>query len=140
MDEKIERLLDEVLVAELEHLKTYGDGTAEKNKALRDVMEIYKNRAEGMRIGFECSNQYEKFLLENDHYEADKAREDLIRKEQLAEQRKDRYIKIGLDAAGVVLPLVFYAVWMNKGFKFEETGTFTSTTFRGLFSRFKPTK
>lgn len=27
-----------------------------------------------------------------------------------------------------------------KGFKFEETGTYTSTTFRGLFNRFRPTK
>lgn len=45
-----------------------------------------------------------------------------------------------IAAAEIVLPLVFYAAWMRKGFKFEETGTFTSTTFRGLFGKFKPTK
>ena len=53
---------------------------------------------------------------------------------------KDRYVKIGIAAAELVLPLTFYAFWMRKGFKFEEKGTYTSTTFRGLFSRFKPTK
>ena len=35
---------------------------------------------------------------------------------------------------------MFYAAWMKRGFKFEENGTYTSTTFRGLFNRFKPTK
>ena len=37
-------------------------------------------------------------------------------------------------------PLMFYGIWMKKGFKFEETGTYTSTTFRGLFNRFRPTR
>ena len=67
-------------------------------------------------------------------------RDELIRKEQLAEQVKDRYIRLGIAAAEIILPLIFYSKWMKKGFKFEETGTFTSTTFRGLFNRFKPTK
>lgn len=57
--------------------------------------------------------------------------------------RKDRIInliRIGVDITGVILPLIFYGGWMNRGFKFEETGTFTSATFRNLFQRFRPTK
>lgn len=61
-------------------------------------------------------------------------------KAQILEQKKDRYFRLGLGVAELVLPLVFYSVWMRKGFKFEENGTFTSTTFRNLFSRFRPTK
>lgn len=49
-------------------------------------------------------------------------------------------IRCGIEIAGIVLPLIFYGVWMKKGFQFEENGTFTSTTFRGLFNRFRPTK
>jgi hypothetical protein len=45
-----------------------------------------------------------------------------------------------MAAAELVLPLMFYGVWMRRGFKFEQDGTFTSQTFRGLFSRFRPTK
>ena len=71
---------------------------------------------------------------------ANHARQEQFNKEQLAEQVKDRYFKLGIAAAEIVLPLIFYATWMRKGFKFEETGTFTSTTFRGLFNRFRPTK
>ena len=43
-------------------------------------------------------------------------------------------------ADGTVIAAWFGGSWEKKGFKFEETGTFTSTTFRSLFSRFKPTK
>ena len=67
-------------------------------------------------------------------------REEEFKRNQLAEQTKDRYFRLGIEAVGIILPLVFYASWMKRGFKFEETGTYTSTTFRGLFNRFRPTK
>lgn len=56
------------------------------------------------------------------------------------EEAMDRYFKVGIAAAELIIPLMFYGTWMRRGFKFEETGTFTSTTFKGLFNRFKPTK
>ena len=59
---------------------------------------------------------------------------------QMDEVVRDRYVRIGIAAAELIIPLVFYGIWMRRGFKFEENGTFTSTTFRGLFNRFKPTK
>lgn len=55
-------------------------------------------------------------------------------------ENRRQYIKLGIEAAGVVLPLVFYGVWMSKGLKFEETGTFTSTTFKNLINKFKTGK
>ena len=59
---------------------------------------------------------------------------------QLDENTFDRYAKIGIAAAELVLPLMFYGIWMRRGFKFEESGVYSSTTFRNLFSRFRPTK
>ena len=56
------------------------------------------------------------------------------------DDRKDRLIKIGLETTAIIVPIIFYNTWMNKGFKFEETGTFTSSTFKGLINRFRPTK
>ena len=49
-------------------------------------------------------------------------------------------VKCGIDVAGIVLPLAFYGVWMNRGLEFEKEGSFTSATFKGLFGKFKPTK
>ena len=56
------------------------------------------------------------------------------------DQKKFRIIGYALEGVGIVLPLVFYGKWMKKGLKFEETGTFTSTTFKDLIRFFKPKK
>ena len=56
------------------------------------------------------------------------------------ELRTDRIIKVLVDGATILVPIIFYNVWMKKGFTFEETGTYTSNTFKNLFSKFKPTK
>ena len=56
------------------------------------------------------------------------------------DQKVERYVKLGVEIAGIVLPLMFYGRWMKKGFEFEQTGKFASDTFRGLFMRFRPTK
>ena len=72
--------------------------------------------------------------------EADRDREKTFQNRQVMDQMIDRCMRTGMDIAGLVLPLVFYGIWMNKGFKFEETGSFTSTTFKNLLNRFRPTK
>ncbi len=48
------------------------------------------------------------------------------------------WVRCGLEAFGVISMPLFYGAWMKRGFKFEETGVFTSTTFRGMFSKFNP--
>ena len=47
-------------------------------------------------------------------------------------------LDVGIKAAGVVLPIVFYSVWMKRGLEFEKEGTFTSGTFKGLTKYFSP--
>lgn len=59
---------------------------------------------------------------------------------QIKEKRFDNCVRYVLEVVGICAPLAFYGIWMKRGFKFEETGTFTSQTFRGLFNRFRPTK
>ena len=52
----------------------------------------------------------------------------------------DSLIKTTLTAAEIAIPMVFYAVWMKRGFEFEKNGSYTSSTFRTLWNRFRPTK
>ncbi len=52
---------------------------------------------------------------------------------QLAETKKDRYVKIGITAAEIIVAVLFNSFWMKKGYKFEETGCFTS----GMFKEFR---
>ena len=72
--------------------------------------------------------------------DADRAQEEELQKRQARDQMVDRCVRTGVAVGELVLPLVFYGIWMNKGFKFEETGSFTSTTFKNLLNRFRPTK
>lgn len=73
----------------------------------------------------------------------DKERLDIdssIKNDQLNLDKVGSILKVGVEVASIVAPLVFYGVWMNKGFKFEEEGTITSSTFKGLIGKFRPTK
>ena len=120
--EEIRNLLDEEIKAEIEALSSLTFGSKEHLTATENLATLYKLRVDETKTALDFEEKSEN------------------RKNDLAEQVKDRYFKLGIAAAELVLPLMFYAVWMHRGFKFEESGTYTSTTFRGLFNRFRPTK
>ena len=129
MDEEIRRLLGEEIKTEIRDLSTLEPGSKEKSTAIEDLAKLYRLRIEETRNEWDFNEKYES-----------RDSDIQFKKDQLEEQVKDRYFRFGIEAAGIILPLIFYAIWMKRGFKFEETGTYTSTTFRGLFNRFKPTK
>ena len=129
MDEEIRKLLEEEIKTEIRDLSTLEPGSKEKSTAIEDLAKLYKLRIEETKNEWDFSEKYES-----------RDSDIQFKKDQLEEQVKDRYFRLGVEAAGIILPLIFYATWMKRGFKFEETGTYTSTTFRGLFNRFKPTK
>lgn len=129
MDEEIKDLLGEEIKSGIRDLSSLPSGSEEKSSAIEDLVKLYKLRIEETKNEWDFNEKYES-----------RDSDIQFKKDQLEEQVKDRYFRLGVEAAGIILPLIFYGIWMRKGFKFEETGTFTSTTFRGLFNRFKPTK
>lgn len=129
MEEEIKSLLEEEIDAQIRELSSLQAGSKEKSSAIDDLTKLYKLKIEETKTKWEINDRY-------DNRDSDIQ----LKKDQLAEQVRDRYFRLGIEAAGIVLPLMFYAVWMKRGFKFEENGTYTSTTFRGLFNRFRPTK
>jgi len=129
MNEEIRKLLEEEIKAEIRDLSTLEPGSKEKSTAIEDLAKLYKLRIEETKNEWDFTEKYES-----------RDSDIQFKKDQLKEQVKDRYFRFGVEVAGIILPLIFYAVWMKRGFKFEETGTYTSTTFRSLFNRFKPTR
>lgn len=127
MDET-KKMLDKEIEEQFKELRTFDPGSKERIAMVEDLTKLCRLRIEERRA------ELEKEQLEDRTVTDWKQRE-----EQLTEQAKDRWFKLGIAAAELVLPLAFYAFWMHKGFKFEETGAYTSTTFKGLFSRFRPT-
>ena len=136
MDQKIMNLLNEEISTQLQALSGLDAGSNEKSTAIDDVVALYKLRIDELKIENEATDKREN----RENIEKSNSREDEFKQKQIEEQNKDRYIRIGIAAAELIVPLMFYGVWMKRGFMFEEHGAFTSTTFRGLFSRFKQTK
>lgn len=69
-----------------------------------------------------------------------KSKDSLLSSENSKKEAILNGVKTGVELVGIVAPIVFYGIWMKKGLKFEEEGVYTSTTFKGLMSKFKPTK
>ena len=136
MNEELILMLDEEIKAEIEGLKSFTEGGKEHSDAVDNLTKLYKLRIEDSKV----ITDYNKEIY-NDQFRRDQMEKDeQSRKEQLAEQRIDRYVRIGIAAAELMIPIMFYSIWMRRGFKFEETGSFTSTTFKGLINRFRPTR
>lgn len=129
MNEEIRDLLGEEIKTEIRNLSTLEAGSKEKSTAIEDLAKLYRLRIEETKNEWDFNEKYES-----------RDSDIQFKKDQLEEQVKDRYFRLGVEAASIILPLIFYAAWMKRGFRFEETGTYTSTTFRGLFNRFRPTK
>lgn len=107
---EIKKLLDDAIETEINNLNSASDED-EKSEVIKNLAALHKLRIEEIKTETE-----------------------------IEEKSLDRYAKIGIAAAELVLPLMFYGVWMRRGLRFEETGTFTSQTFKNLFNRFKPTR
>ena len=121
MDKEIDELLAEEIRNEIEGLSDFESGSEEKLKAIKGIAELYKLKIDEYRASAEAIDKEER-----------RKSEDSLKSVELDDNKKDRLIRVCLAGAELVL--------MRRGLKFEETGTFTSTTFRGLFNRFRPTK
>jgi len=125
------KMKDEQFKAELALKKRQADGDTAEHK-----LKEKQSEAESQHKGAELVLKE----LELDSKDADRTQEGELQKRQARDQMVDRCVRAGVAVGELVLPLVFYGIWMNKGFKFEETGSFTSTTFKNLLNRFRPTK
>lgn len=66
--------------------------------------------------------------------------EQLMKQQQMEDEKKDRLVKNVLTAAGIVLPLAV-TIWGTKvSLKFEEEGTFTTVMGRGFINKLLPKK
>ena len=106
----------------------------ERTQAAESVRKLYELRIEEMKVNLNYENERDKINAENERTMREFCEENRKRKEE----RLSTYLRCGVTAAEILLTLAFNYVWMQKGLQFEETGSFTSTTFRNLISRFRP--
>ncbi len=129
MADNISEQLDDVIEKRLKEFDRYDLDCENTKQAVEAIEKLYKLKIEERKV-------------EGELYEKQKTRENEedVKNKELHEKRVDRWVNGAITVASTAASLVFYGIWMNKGFKFEETGSFTSTTFKGLFNRFRPMK
>ena len=136
MSDEIKKELEKEILKEIQDLSALESGSKEMDSAIENLATLYKLNIEEVKIEHEAMEK----AFDRGSADETSARDIKLRQQMLNESIKDRYFKLGLDVAGLIVPIIFYGIWLRRGLKFEETGTFTSTTFRGLFNRFKPTQ
>jgi hypothetical protein len=117
----IKTLLCEEIKDELEFLKALGVGADEHKLATDDLSKLVDRVVDLEKIEIE--------------------REELkLKVAQMEEEKKDRWIKNCLTAAGIIVP-VGVTIWGTlKSFKFEQEGTITTIMGRGFINKLLPKK
>lgn len=120
----IETLLYEEIGSEFEGLSGIEQGT-EKHKIAVDGVTKLVDRA----------IELERLEIEGAEKAAVREAEQLMKQQQMEEDRKDRIVKNLISVGGIVLPLIV-TIWGTKtSLKFEETGTVTTQMGRGFIQR-----
>ena len=125
MNKEIIELMEREIITLIKELSMHQPGTKEFDDITKAIDTLYAT------LNKEKSLMLEEVKIENDLG---------LQRNVNKDNKILSAIKCGIDIAGIVLPLAFYGVWMNRGLEFEKEGSFTSATFKGLLGKFKPTK
>ena len=121
MDE-INEMLEEEIKSEIDNLSLLEFGGKEHSDAVSSIEKLYKLRLESDKVK-QC--------------EESRDLEEAVKREEIKAESISRNLKIAAEVLGLVLT-TGVGIWVTvKGFKFEETGTFCSTTLRNSIPWFK---
>lgn len=115
---EIETLLHKEIIREMEDLKEMDTGS-----------DAYRTTVDGLTKLTDRAIELEKISIES---------QDKLT--QMKEERIDRWIKNGLSAAGLVLPIALTIWGTKKSFEFEKEGTITTIMGRGFIQKMLPKK
>ena len=125
----IKDLLCEEIESEFEELKSMDLGS-EKHKATVDELTKLVDRA----------IEIKKVEIENDEKVTSREIDNDFKSKQMEDERKDRLVRNGITIASIVIPTAVTIWGTLKSFKFEETGTVTTTIGRGFINKLIPKK
>ena len=125
----IENLLYDEIETEFDKLSQLEPGT-EQHKLAADTLTKLMDRAiELDKVEIECKDK-----------EATRESEQLLKEQQMKDEKKDRLVKNIIGAAGVVLPLIV-TIWGTKvSMQFEKEDSFTTIMGRGFIQKLLPKK
>ena len=102
--------------------------------------EAYRNAVDGLSKLMDREIEISKLQAEREDKLESRAIETRLKNRQLMDDKTDKIIRNGLTAAGLVVTAGLTVWGTLKTFKFEETGTITSSIGRGFIQRLIPRK
>ena len=135
MNEQIIEMIEKEIINTLSEMKFMEPGSEERDDAMKYISQLYRTL-----------NAERKCLIDSRKMDNEEEKNKIDSRKMDNEEEKNKFDKIisigkiGVELFGVAGPLLLYNSWMKKGFEFEKTGMITSQTFRGLISKFKPSR
>ena len=124
---KFKTAFDDEILAEIEELSKMQVGSDVYKVTVDEVTKLMDRRIELQKLENE---RVEKIESRNAELE--------LKYAQMEEDKKDRRVKNGLTAAGILLPLGVTIWGTLKSFKFEETGSVSTIMGRGFVQKLLP--
>jgi len=117
MSKEISKLIDEELMKELKDVGSIAIGTEDHQSAIEDICKLRKLQMDEERFEAEQSA-------------AVSATEAKTQQDKGA--KVEKIVRFAIEGGSFVASMVFYGIWLRRGFRFEENGTIRSTMHRGL--------
>ena len=161
MNSEVKEMLEQQMKAQFDKLNELDVTSDEARNVTTDVVKLYnvdlehaKAEAEDAEKALRREKDLEikerELKLKEDELNLKKAelekdrevkeREIELKEAELKESKKRKWIEVVIGTATVAIPLIAYNHWFNKGMRFEETGTFTSSTFKDVKHSWNPFK
>lgn len=122
------------------HLRVEIEDEFVKLSTMEKGSEEYKVTVDGVTKLMDRLIETEKIEIESRDRASARESEELLRKQQMKDEKRDRLVKNILTGAGIVLPLAV-TIWGTKtSLKFEEEGTITTQMGRNFIQRLFPKK
>ncbi len=132
-ENKIIEKVNEAIEFELD---TYNESCkpSDAESTVDRIVKLHKIRMDEERLRAEIASseaeRVEKRTIRSEEVEA--------RKKQAVNQRIDLVLSLGVQVLLGGLSMVAYNAWLNRGLRFEETGSIRSPMTRNLLSRLIP--
>lgn len=126
---EIETLLHKEIVRELNELGGMDVGS-----------DAYRAAVDGSAKLLDRAIELEKITVESQEKAENRETENELKLKQMKEDRIDRWVKNGLSAAGIVLPIMLTVWGTKRSFEFEKEGTITTIMGRGFIQKLLPKK
>lgn len=133
MADEIMEALDDQILDELVHADNFDPESKEHQTIIDNVCKLFRVRSEQLKIDGDYDEQINRRELDEKKMKAELEKQERDDEYQKSQDRLNMLISIAkIGLVDIVLPIGFcmaYYSKVNKGFKFEQTGTYTSKTF-----------